>query len=219
MINGQAHEIVGIVVNVRGTAGSVAAAPGPVVYWPANAYGGTHRYFLVRTRVPPEQLVEAIRQQVYQADPRQSIGNVVTMDQLLGDAVAEPRLNAAVVGSFAGIALLLACVGIYGVMSYMVVRRTNEIGIRMTLGAGRGEIVAMIVREAGVLLAAGLVAGIALSLAAGRAAGSMLFGLKPYDPLTLALGAVLLALVALAASYVPALRASRLNPTEALREE
>ena len=104
-------------------------------------------------------------------------------------------------------------------MSYMVVRRTNEIGIRMTLGAGRGEIMVMIVREAGLLLGVGLVAGIALSLAAGRATGSVLFGLKPYDPLTLGLAAVLLAVVALAASYLPALRASRLNPTEALREE
>jgi ABC-type antimicrobial peptide transport system permease subunit len=122
-------------------------------------------------------------------------------------------------GFFGFHAALLAIIGLYGVMSYMVVRRTNEIGIRMTLGAGRGEIVAMIVREAGMLLAIGLVVGIALSLAAGRAASSMLFGLKSYDPLTLALGTALLAVVAVAASYLPARRAANLDPMAALREE
>jgi ABC-type antimicrobial peptide transport system permease subunit len=101
----------------------------------------------------------------------------------------------------------------------MVVRRTSEIGIRMTLGAGRGEITRMILREAGVLLAAGLGVGILLSLAGGSAASSALFGLKAYDPLTLAIAAALLSLIALAASYLPARRATKVDPMVALRYE
>jgi ABC-type antimicrobial peptide transport system permease subunit len=104
-------------------------------------------------------------------------------------------------------------------MSYMVIQRTNEIGIRMTLGAGRGEITRLILREAGVLLAVGLGGGVALALAGGRAAGSLLFGLKPYDPLTMAAAAALLAVVAAAASYLPARRATKVDPMVALRYE
>ena len=114
---------------------------------------------------------------------------------------------------------MLAVVGLYGVMSYMVARRTHEIGIRMTLGARSGEITRMIIREAGVLLAAGLGVGILLSLAGGRAASSVLFGLKAYDPLTLIMAVALLSLIALAASYVPARRATKVDPMVALRYE
>src|SRR4029078_4983131 len=114
---------------------------------------------------------------------------------------------------------LLATIGLYGVMSYMVERRRNEIGIRIALGANRHAVVAMIMREAGVLVAAGLLVGSLASVGAARWASTLLFGLHPNDPLTIAAAAVALTSVAFVASYVPAWRASRLEPTVALREE
>ncbi|HEV2498391.1 MAG TPA: ABC transporter permease [Terriglobia bacterium] len=219
LTNGEAHEIVGVVADVRGTSGSIRAEPGPVIYWPANAGGDTHRYFLVRTKVPPEQLVEAIRRQVYQADPRQSIGNIATMDQLLGDAVAQPRLNAVVVASFAGIALLLACVGIYGVVSYMVKQRTHEIGVRMALGAQKSDVLRMVMRQGLKLTLAGVGIGIVGALALTRFLSSLLYGIKPTDPLTFVAVSLILVAVALLACYIPARRAAKVDPMVALRYE
>jgi putative ABC transport system permease protein len=219
LTNGKAHEIVGVVADVRGTSGSIAAEPGPVVYWPANAYGDTRRYFLVRTKVPPEQLVEAIRRQVYQADPRQSIGHIATMDQLLGDAVAEPRLNAVVLASFAVIALVLACVGIYGVVSYMVKQRTHEIGIRMALGAQKSDVLGMFMRQGLKLTLAGVGVGISGALALTRFLTSLLYGVRTTDPITFIAVSLILLGVALLACYVPARRAANVDPMVALRYE
>jgi len=129
------------------------------------------------------------------------------------------RLMATLSGFFGGLAALLATIGLYGVMSYMVARRRSEIGIRMALGADRRDVVRMVMREAGVLLIAGVLVGTALAIAAARTAATLLFGLRPGDPATLAIAAGGLGLVAMLASYLPALRASRLEPTEALREE
>jgi putative ABC transport system permease protein len=114
---------------------------------------------------------------------------------------------------------LLATIGLYGVMSYMVARRRTEIGIRMALGADRGVVVRLMLREAVVLLAAGVIAGLAIAAAAARATASLLFGLQPGDPATLAAAVALLTVVGVLASYVPAWRASRLQPTEVLRAE
>jgi ABC-type antimicrobial peptide transport system permease subunit len=122
-------------------------------------------------------------------------------------------------GFFGFLAAALATVGLYGVMAYTVARRTNEIGIRMALGAQGRDIVGMILSEAGLLLAIGLVVGAGLALAAAQTAGSLLFGLKPRDPTTLLLAAAALAAVAVSASFVPAQRASRLDPMVALRDE
>jgi predicted permease len=219
LLNGQAHEIVGVVADVRGVSGAIAAEPGPAVYWPANADGSWHRYFLVRTNVPPEQVAKSIREQVYQADPRQSVGEIETMDQLLSDAVAQPRLNAAVVASFAGIALLLACVGIYGVVSYFAAQRTQEIGVRMALGATRGDITRLFVRRAMVPAAIGLATGTVVSLAANRLLRSQLYGVQP-DDLRLYLASLLVLLAPLlVATLRPAIRAGKTEPMEALRTE
>jgi putative ABC transport system permease protein len=122
-------------------------------------------------------------------------------------------------GFFGGLAALIATIGLYGVMSYMVARRRTEIGVRMALGADRGMVVRMIVREAGVLLAAGLAIGAVLSIYAARTAATFLYELQPGDPLTLALAIGGLATVTLLASWIPAHRASRLQPTVALRED
>lgn len=122
-------------------------------------------------------------------------------------------------GFFGVLATLLATIGLYGVISYIVTRRRNEIGIRIAIGASSGGVVVMVMREAVLSLACGLGLGIILALAAGRSAGSLLFGLKPYDPLTLAGSAGLLVLIGAIAAFLPAARASRLDPSEALRCE
>jgi len=129
------------------------------------------------------------------------------------------RLMAMLAGAFGILAATLATLGLYGVISYMVARRRNEIGVRVALGADRGTVVRLVLREALLLLAIGLTTGVGLALWAGRAASSLLFGMKPYDPASLTAAIALLAGVALLASYWPAYRASRVDPMSALREE
>jgi putative ABC transport system permease protein len=142
-----------------------------------------------------------------------------TLDGAFADAVAQRRAAMLLITIFAGVALVLAAVGIYGLMSYMVNERTHEIGIRMALGAVGGDVLGMVVRQTVRLVAIGAVLGIAGALALGRALTSLVFEVKPNDPATLAVVTVLLALVALAATLVPALRATRVTPLVALRRE
>jgi ABC-type antimicrobial peptide transport system permease subunit len=142
-----------------------------------------------------------------------------TMASQVRDALVRERLMAGLSGFFGGLAALIAAIGLYGVVSYTVARRRGEIGIRMALGADRRQVVRMIMLEAGMLLAVGLVAGTIAALGAAQLATSLLYGLTPHDPLTIVLASGSLALVAAVASYVPAVRASRLEPTEALRDE
>jgi len=145
--------------------------------------------------------------------------NFHSLSTQLDDSLLRERLVATLSGAFGFLAELLATLGLYGVISYMVGRRQSEIGVRMALGADRGSVVRLILREALALLAIGLVLGTAIALWAGRAAASLLYGLKPYDPVTLAAAALLLAAIALAASYFPARRAAALDPMLALRDE
>jgi len=142
-----------------------------------------------------------------------------TMQSQVRDSLVRERLMATLSGFFGALAGLIATIGLYGVMSYMVARRRNEIGIRMALGADRRDVVRMVMREAGVLLGAGLIVGGVMAVLAARTAKTLLFGLHPGDPATLGMSAIALAAVAMLASYLPALRASRLEPTEALRDE
>jgi len=128
-------------------------------------------------------------------------------------------LMASLSGFFGALAALLAMIGLYGVISYSVAQRTSEIGVRMALGAQRGNILGMILGEVGWMLAAGLAVGAALALALGRSAGALLFGIQPHDPLTMLASAFGLAAVALLASYIPARRAALLDPMTALRDE
>ena len=219
---GKAFEIIGVIGNVRGTGGSIAGGVGPEVYWLADADddGVVHRYFVVRSpRVPPEQLIKAIQEQVHQIDPEQGIGPVSTMNDLLDTAVAQPRLNMGVVTAFSVIALLLACVGIYGVVAYAVAQRTQEIGVRMALGATRGQISRHFMRRALVPAGIGLVIGSGCALLLTRLLRNQLYGVSPDDPL-IYLGAILLLLIpVLSATLRPALIAASVNPVEALRSE
>jgi predicted permease len=142
-----------------------------------------------------------------------------TMETQIRDSLVSERLMATLSGFFGGLAVLIATVGLYGVMSYMVTRRRREIGIRMALGADSASVVRMVVREAGLLLAAGLAAGTVLAIVAARSASALLYGLEPWDPATVGMGIVALASVSLLASWLPARRAARFDPTVALREE
>jgi putative ABC transport system permease protein len=220
LVGGMPHEIVGVIANLRGTAGSIASPPGPEVYWPADGDGGvTQRFFVVRSRTDPEQLVRGAREQVGAVDPNQTIANVGTMDELLDKAVAQPRLNMAVVASFAGIALVLACVGIYGVVAFFVAQRTQEIGVRMALGATRAGIALLFVRRAVIPAAVGLGVGTCVALGLTQLLRSQLYGVRANDPAVYAASIAVLIVPAILATLRPALVAASVNPVEALRAE
>jgi ABC-type antimicrobial peptide transport system permease subunit len=152
-------------------------------------------------------------------DPNQTIANVGTMDELLDKAVAAPRLNMVVVMAFAGIALVLACVGIYGVVAFFVAQRTQEIGVRMALGATRAEIALLFVKRAVIPAGVGLVAGTCVSLGLTQLLRSQLYGVRADDPLVYAASIVALVVPVMIATLRPALVAASVNPVEALRSE
>ncbi|HEV2382514.1 MAG TPA: ABC transporter permease [Terriglobia bacterium] len=213
-----AYEIVGLVKNTKYQ--NMREPYGPVVYVPTmqDSNPDPTDTILVRSSLPPGDLVARIKQSVAAQSPEVAIDfglfNTMIRDGLVGE-----RLMVTLSDFFGLLALLLATLGLYGVMSYTMVRRTNEIGIRMTLGAGRGQIVGMVLSEAGLLLIWGLCAGVLLAIAGANAARSLVYGLQPYDPVALAGAAALLAAVTLAASYLPALRATKVDPMVALRYE
>jgi len=188
----------------------------PLAFFP-DGYGpnNSHANIVIRADIPLPALIAAVKRSV---SPDIDIFFQPFKTEIL-DGLLQERLMATLSGFFGALAAILAVIGLYGVISYMVARRTNEIGIRMALGANGSGIVRLILREAILLLGIGLIAGTALALAAARTASSMLFGLKPYDPATLAFAITALAVVAIAASYIPARRAAGVDPMVALREE
>ncbi|MGH9747501.1 MAG: ABC transporter permease [Candidatus Acidiferrales bacterium] len=176
-------------------------------------------YLTVRTTVEPASVTNAIRQQVAAIDPEMPIYNIATMDELLAHSVAQPRLNLTLLAAFASIALLLAAVGVYGVMAYAVTQRTHELGIRMALGATQSDVLKLVLVEGGRLAVIGLGVGLIASVVLTRLMASLLFGVKPTDPVTFTLVAAVLAGVALIACYIPAHRATKVDPLIALRHE
>ena len=192
----------------------------PCVFFPdaQDNRPGSFANVLIRADIPLSALIAAVKRNVGEINPDIDLDFHPFKTQIL-DGLLRERLMATLSGFFGALAALLAVIGLYGVISYMVARRTNEIGIRMALGADGGGIVRLILREALLLLGIGLIVGVGLSLAAARTASSMLFGLKPYDPPTLIFAISALALVAIAASYIPARRAAGVDPMVALREE
>jgi predicted permease len=173
---------------------------------------------LIRSRLPMDAEEQAIRRTLHEVSSGISFDFEGLQDQIQQSLLPE-RLLATLSGFFGALAVVLAMTGLYGVMSYTVTERTTEIGIRMALGAQRTRITAMILGKAGSLLAAGLVLGAGMSLAVASVAGSLLFGLKPHDPGTLAGAALLLAVVTAAASLIPSMRAANVNPIDSLRTE
>ncbi len=181
-------------------------------------YADSYATYVLRTNASVGGVLRAATAAVGEVNPGIGIQFSVLTTQLKESLLRE-RLMAALAGAFGVLAGTLAVLGLYGVVAYMVARRRNELGVRIALGAGRGRVVGLVLKEAAVLLVIGLAVGVGLSLWAARAATAMLYGLKPYDPVTLGGAVLLLATVALIASYGPAYRASRLDPMDALREE
>jgi len=175
--------------------------------------------FLVRTQLKPGALMSAFRDVVQKQDRDLPIINIRAQQEQIDATTQQERMFAALTTGFGVLALALACVGIYGIMAYSVANRTNEIGIRLALGARPGQVQGMILRESGWLAGAGVVVGVAAALALARLVKSMLYGVQPWDPVTLAAGAFLLLAVALAASWIPACRAAGVQPMDALRHE
>jgi ABC-type antimicrobial peptide transport system permease subunit len=174
---------------------------------------------VVRTSVPPMSLAQTLPQIVFGIDPSQPLEEVRTMDDVVDEYVAQPRFNMLLIAIFGGLALTLAAVGVYGVMAYSVTQRTHEIGVRMALGAQRGDVMRMILIQALQFAVIGLAVGLFGAFAATRAVSSLLFGVRPADPSTFLGITFVLMLVTIFAGLVPALRATRVDPLVALRYE
>jgi predicted permease len=211
-------EVVGVVASTH-DADLKKPASGEIYSPYAQADHFQEANFIVRTSANPAVMIPALRQAIWSEDKNTPITDVQTMDQIVSDSVAEPRYQAMLLGSFGALGLILAMVGIYGVISYSVTQRTHEIGVRMALGAQPTNVLRMVIREGMLLAAGGIIVGIAGALALGRVLQSLLFEIKPTDPTTFVSVAIALALVALAACYIPARRAMRVDPMVALRYE
>ncbi len=212
------YEIVGWVKDSKYQ--SLKEKPQPIAFVATSqeAKLGPGARFVLRSGAPLGTLLPAVQQTIRGVHPDISYRFRV-FDTMVQESLLQERLMATLSGFFGLLAGVLATVGLYGVISYMVTRRQNEIGIRMALGAGRGDILQMILREAGLLLGIGIFVGTGLAVGVTRTARAMLYGLQPNDPVTIAMAIATLAAVALAASYLPARRAARLDPMVALRDE
>ena len=192
----------------------------PIIYVPDAQDDDFFQFtnLLIRSPLPMEAVSAAVKSELARWNPEVVLG-FQAYERMIREGLIRERLMASLSAFFGFLAALLAMIGLYGVVSYMVVKRRNEIGVRMAMGADRGDIVRMVLREAGALLGAGLAIGAVLAVAAAHAARSLLFGLSPTDPVTLAIAVAGLAAVAAAASVLPARRAASLDPVAALREE
>jgi putative ABC transport system permease protein len=171
------------------------------------------------TSVPPLSIAESVRREILAVDAAQPVANIRTMDGILSRSVAGRRFNLILLGVFAALALTLAVMGIYGVMSYAVTQRSHELGIRMALGATTADTIRLVLRESLVLSGIGAVIGIACALGLTRLLTRMLYGVRHFDPVTFVGVTAVLLVAALAASYVPARRATQVDPVNALRLE
>ncbi len=174
---------------------------------------------MVRSPGDVEAITRTLRGVGPSVHPALTAANIRPMTEVMAQSVAEPRFHMLLVSAFALLALLLSSIGIYGVIAYSVAQRTHEIGVRMALGAARRDVVRLVIAEGAGIALAGAVLGVAASLVLTRVMASLLVGVSPRDPLTIAAGAGLLLVVAIAASFVPALRAARVEPLTALRAE
>ena len=223
VLEGRGHvwiQIVGVVSNVRQM--GLDVLPKEEMYFPYLQANGNYmmaRALVIRTTTDPMSLLSAVRLAVWSIDPDQALSEVMTMDDILDREVEQRRNQASLLGALAALALTLACVGIYGVMAYLVTQQNHEIGIRVALGAHSRDILVLILGRGATLTATGLGIGIAAALLVTRLMRSLLFGVSPFDPLTFVGVALLLTFVALAACYFPTRRAMRIDPMVALRFE
>lgn len=207
--------IVGVVANMRRT-----GFDAPVrleTFRPSTQRAATYFNFVVRTSGDPLAAVQSVRAQIRSIDRDLPVFEVASMDQLISGMIAQRRFSMALLGVFAGLALVLGVVGVYGVTAYLVAQRTREVGVRLALGAQTSQVVGLVVRQGMLVASAGLALGLVGSLAAGRFMTRLLYGVSPYDVVTLAGVTVVIAIATLAANWVPAMRAARVDPLTALR--
>lgn len=211
------REVVGVVRDVRTF--DIRDGGRSAMYVPATQSAGRTYFPVLRTAGDPDALLPAVRAELRALDPALALGSVQTMEEIVRDAMAPERFVAFLLGLFAGVSLVLAVVGLYGLVSYTVGSRVRELGLRMALGAGGGSISGMVVGRCLALVGAGIVAGVAAALLLGGLLDSLLFGIGRADPLTYAAVATLLVVSAGLAAAIPAVRAARLDPAIALRAE
>jgi putative ABC transport system permease protein len=211
-------EVIGVIADKK--CRDLRETPPPQAYFPYLAVSNIRGMTVyVRTEADPRRFEDALRERMRQFDPHVPVVDLQTVNEQIGFSLRTERLVASLSAVFGGVATLLAVIGLYGVMAYAVLRRTREIGIRIALGALRSNVIAMVMREVFLLIGAGLAAGFSLALALASLIRSQLYGLSPRDPLTLIGSAIVLALAAGLAGLIPALRASGVDPTTALRQE
>jgi ABC-type antimicrobial peptide transport system permease subunit len=210
-------EVIGLVADVRHD--GLAAVEPAAVYVPHSYFPRANVNLFVRTSDAPLSMVTAIVGAIRSVDPEQAIADIATMDGIIARTIAHPRLLASLLGTFALIALLLAAIGLYGVISYVVGQRRQEIGVRMALGARRGDVVRMVVKDGMTLAGTGIGLGLLGALATTRALAGQLFGVTTTDAATFVTVAAVLGLTALVACLAPAARAARVDPVVALRTE
>ena len=212
----QRPAIVGVVGDVKQS--GLASGTEPAIYYHARQAPFRNTSVVIRTHGDPRATIADVRAQLQSVDPALPMAHVATLEQNVSNAVAQPRFQTLLLGAFAGLALLLGAVGLYGILSHSVLRRTREIGIRLALGGAPGDIRRMVVGEGLRLVAAGVALGLALAFAVTRYIETLLYGVSARDPLTFLAVPVVLAATALLASYVPVRRATRIDPVVALRE-
>ncbi len=216
--------IIGVVANVKHT--GLDAETNPETYYhflqiPPEALGVAEATMAlaIRTNMAPEAMIAAVRNQVHALDPGQPVFNVKTMEDVVNSSVAQPRFRTLLLSVFAGLALLLASVGLYGVMAYSVTQRSNELGVRMALGAEPGQILKLVVGHALLLASIGLGIGLTLAFFCARMMSGLLFGVRATDLASFGISCLVILSVAALASFIPALRATRIDPISALRAE
>ena len=216
--NGSADvTVVGIMANTRNA--GIKNEPVPAIAVPFSLIAQLQRMLVVRATADPLLQLNAVRSVVRSLDPDQPLGRPITVNEVLGQETNQPRFTMAVFSSFAILGLALAAAGIYSVLSFHVLRRTHELGLRMALGASRRHVLGLMLVMGGRLVLIGLAIGVGVSLAATRLLRSQLFGVQPADPLSYVGVAMVLSLVAFAACYIPARRAASVDPLVALRQE
>lgn len=210
-------EIIGVVKDAK--YGSLTEQPRPMAYYFYEQQGEILNNFVVRFSGAPDAVLPQVREAIRQVNPNLPVDEVVSLSDYISRSLVQQNLVARLATFFGLLALLLACVGLYGVLSYAVARRTNEMGIRLALGAQRRNVLWLVLSEALMLVLVGVVLGLVVSLAATQTASTLLFGLEPNDPLTIGLATLLLISVAAFAGYLPARRAAGIDPLVALKEE